>query len=200
MRSSVRKPLASVSTTIFSMHCAARAASARGTVNEMSVWPAVETFCTIMSTFTPASARSRKTVAATPGRSGTCSIVTFASDVSCVTPEMIACSIDSVASIDASSSVTQVPGAQVKLERTWTLTWWLRANSTERSASTRPPVAAISSISSNETLRKLARGGNDTRVGGVHALDVGVDLAHFGVRARPRGRRRWCRNRLGRGW
>ena len=58
----------------------ARERSARGTVNEMSVWPAVETFCTIMSTLTPASASARNHVAATPGRSGTCSIVTLASD------------------------------------------------------------------------------------------------------------------------
>ena len=55
--------------------------------------------------------------------------------------------------------MTQVPGAQVKLERTWTRTWWLRANSTERSASTRPPVAAISSISSNETRASLRASG-----------------------------------------
>ena len=44
---------ASVSTTIFSMHVDARSTSERGTVNEMSVWPAVDTFCTIMSTLTP---------------------------------------------------------------------------------------------------------------------------------------------------
>src|SRR5262249_20121386 len=77
--SSVRKPLASVSTTIFSMHCDARGVSARGTVKEMSVWPAVDTFCTIMSTLRPASARSRKIAAATPGGAGACSIVTLAS-------------------------------------------------------------------------------------------------------------------------
>ena len=57
----------------------ARERSVRGTVNEMSVWPAVDTFCTIMSTLTPASASARNNVAATPGRSGTCSIVTLAS-------------------------------------------------------------------------------------------------------------------------
>ena len=102
------------------MHDSARERSVRGTVNEMSVWPAVDTFCTIMSTFTPASASARNHVAATPGRSGTCSIVTLASDASCVTPERMACSIEVN---DGSSSVTQVPGAQVKLERTCTCTW-----------------------------------------------------------------------------
>ena len=80
-----------------------------------------------------------------PGLSGTPVIVTFASAVSWVTAEMIG------ASIEASSSVTHVPGSHVKLERTCSGTWWFRANSTDRSASTRPPVAAISSTSSNDT-------------------------------------------------
>ena len=42
-----------------------------GSVNEMSVCPSAETFWTIMSTLTPASASARKTRAAIPGRSGT---------------------------------------------------------------------------------------------------------------------------------
>ena len=53
------------------------------------------------------------------------------------------------------ASVTQVPGSQVKLERTCSGTWWLRANSTERRASTLPPAPAISSISSNCTCASL---------------------------------------------
>ena len=111
---SLLTPLASVSFTTFSITDIARVSSSFGTVNEMSVWPAEDTFCTIMSTLTSSSARARNTEAAIPGRSGTCSIVTLASDVSCVTPEMIACSIV------GSSSRTQVPGSQLKLERTWT--------------------------------------------------------------------------------
>ncbi len=95
-----------------------------------------------MSTLMDRSARARKSLAATPGRSGTPVTVTLASEVSWVTAVTVACSIDS------SSSTTQVPGSQVKLLRTCRGTWWLRANSTERSWSTRPPVAAISSISS----------------------------------------------------
>ena len=176
MRSSVRKPLASVSTTIFSMHCAALAVtSPRGTVNEMSVWPAVDTFCTIMSTLTPASARSRKTVAATPGRSGTCSIVIFASEMSCVTPEMIACSIDSVVSIG--SSVTHVPGAHVKLERTCTV-HAVVARELDRTQREHPAAGRghLEHLVERDT-RELARGRHDARVGGVHAFDVGVDLA-----------------------
>ncbi len=61
--------------------------------------------------------------------------------------------VTTACSMDGSSSTTQVPGSQVKLERTCRGTPWLRANSTERSASTRPPLAAMSSISS-----KLTRG------------------------------------------
>ena len=116
-----------------------------GTVKEMSVCPAVATFCSIMSTFTERSARARNSRAATPGRSGTPLTVTLASVESCVMAEMMARSIVS------SSSSTQVPGSQVKLDRTCSRTPWLRANSTDRNASTRPPVAAISSISSYDT-------------------------------------------------
>ena len=116
--------------------------SSLGSVNEMSVIPLLLTFCTIMSTLTDSSARARNTRAAMPTWSGTPVIVTFASEVSWVTPEMIA------ASMDSSSSLTQVPGSQVKLERTCTATPWFRANSTDRRASTLPPVAAMSSISS----------------------------------------------------
>ena len=80
-----------------------------------------------------------------PGRSGTPATVIFASDVSSVMAETMA------SSMVGSSSTIQVPGSQVKLERTCSGTWWRRANSTERSIRTRPPVAAISSISSKET-------------------------------------------------
>ena len=62
-------------------------------------------------------------------------------------------------SMFGSSVVIQVPGSQVKLERTCSATPWLRANSTERSASTRPPAPDISSISSKFTWTSLrARG------------------------------------------
>ena len=96
-----------------------------------------------MSMFTPASASARKTRAATPGRSGTPIIVSFASEVSCVTPEMIAFSSNS-----SSSSRIHVPCDSLKVERTCRRTPWLRANSTERSAITFAPEADISSISS----------------------------------------------------
>ena len=63
-----------------------------------------------------------------PGLSGTPDTVTFASLTSWVTAETIACSID------WSSSVIQVPGSQVKADRTCSLTPHRRANSTERIA------------------------------------------------------------------
>ena len=106
--------------------------------------PWADVFCTIMSTLIDLSASARNSRAATPGRSGTPLTVTLASDVSWVT------AVTTASSMSASSSTTQVPGSQVKLLRTCSGTLWLRANSTARSIRTRPPVAAISSISSNE--------------------------------------------------
>ena len=164
---------------------ASRAASRSvlATVNEMSVIPLAPVFCTIMSTLMPRSASSRNSRAATPGRSGTPATVTFASDVSSVTAVTTACSMV------GSSSTIQVPGSQVKLERTCSGTWWRRANSTERSMSTRPPVAAISIISSKETLRESAGLRRDARVGREDAGDVGVDLADVGLEGRGQGDR-----------
>ena len=78
----------------------------------MSVVPWREVFCTIMSTLTVRSARARNNRAAMPGRSSTPVTVTFASEVSCVTAETIACSMERF------SSLTHVPGSQVKLDRT----------------------------------------------------------------------------------
>ena len=118
--------------------------SSRGTVNEMSVVPWCEVFCTMTSTLIARSASPRNNEAAMPGWSGTPVMVILASDVSLVTAETMGCSMD------GSSSLTMVPGSHVKLERTWSGTRWFRANSTERSERTRPPEAAISSISSNE--------------------------------------------------
>ena len=115
----------------------------------MSAWPAADMFWTIMSMLMPASASGRKMRPATPGRSGTPRIVTFASPVSCATPEMIACSSMS------SSLTTHVPSASLNDERTWIFTPWFRAYSTARSASTFAPAAASSSISSNETAASL---------------------------------------------
>jgi hypothetical protein len=155
MSGSFVKPVAPISLAVCLRIRSALTRSSFGSVNETSVWPCSETFCTIMSMFTPASESARKIRAATPGRSGTPSTVTFASEVSWMTPEMIAFS-----SIGSSSSPRiHVPSSPVKVERTCTETPWLRANSTERSWSTRAPLAAISSISSYVTPASLRASG-----------------------------------------
>ena len=84
-----------------------------------------------------------------------------------MTPEMMAYSMLS------SSSTTQVPGSHVNDDRTCTGTPWLRANSTERSASTLPPVAAISSISSNDT-RGIFRASGTMRGSAVNTPETSV--------------------------
>ena len=93
----------------------AAASCSAGTVKLMSVIPSRDTFCTIMSTFTSRRARALKSRPATPGLSATPETVILASDVSWVTAEITARSIES-------SPVTQVPGAQVKAERTCSFT------------------------------------------------------------------------------
>ena len=77
-------------------------------------------------------------------------IVTLASSLLCEIPEMMAFSMPGV------SFVIQVPSSGWNEERTCSGTSCRRANSTDRRASTRDPVAAISSISSwltSESLR-----------------------------------------------
>ena len=149
--------------------------------------PSAETFCTIMSMLTPASASARKMRAAMPGRSGTASTVAFASEVSCVTPEMIAFS-----STRFSSSPIHVPSLSPNAERTWSGTPYLRAISTDLRH--HHPGAGRGHL---EHLlvgdpRQLQRVGDDAGVGGEHAFDVGVDLA------RSSERRRKCdRSRVG---
>ena len=146
-----------------------------GTVKLMSVCPSVEVFCTIMSTLTFAAASGSNKAADTPGRSGTPSTVTLASLTSVTTPEMIG------SSIAGSSKVTHVPGSQVKLERTWMGTLWLRANSTERSASTLAPGAGHLEHLVEVDPGELAGLRHDARVGREHAGHVGVDLARVGA-------------------
>ena len=103
----------------------------------------------IMSMFTLAWASAVVTRPAMPGVSGTPMSVTRASPSEWVTAVMRGCSMVS------SSDTTTVPGASSKLDRQWMRTPWLRAYSTERSCSTPAPEAAISSISSKETIGSL---------------------------------------------
>ena len=95
-----------------------------------------------MSTLTFASASARNIAAAIPGSSGTPQTVTFDCDVSGTSPVTIACSIV------GSSSTTQVPGSQVKADRTCSGTRNRWATSTERITGFGQPTAVISSISS----------------------------------------------------
>ena len=123
----------------------------RGTVKLMSVVPSCDTFWTIMSTLTPASARDPKRVAATPGRSGTRFTVSFASERSWAMPLTIACSI-----VD---SRTQVPSPSWNEDRTWIGISKRRPNSTARDMRTLAPPADNSSISSKGTSSSLVASG-----------------------------------------
>ena len=93
--------------------------------------------------------------------------VIFASSVSWVTAEMMACSMSS------SSLVTSVPGSHVNAERTCSVTPYERANSTERIAGLGQPLAVISSSSSNDT-RSIFRASGTTRGSLVNTPDTSV--------------------------
>jgi hypothetical protein len=117
-----------------------------GSVKEMSVRSvAPDTFCTIMSMLTSASATARKMLAASPGLSGTPTTVTRASDRSCATPLMMAAST-------SGSWVISVPGLLENDDRTTSGTEYRRAYSTQRRCRILAPDAASSSISSYETV------------------------------------------------
>ena len=67
MPSSVSYRTAPTSVTIPESTASTRGRSARGSVNERSVRPSWETFCTIMSTWIPSAAIALKIAAAIPG-------------------------------------------------------------------------------------------------------------------------------------
>ena len=101
-----------------------------------------------------------------------------------MTPEMMACSMVS------SASLTMVPGVSLKLERQWMTTPWLRANSTAAHLQdARAARRHLEHLLVGEHV-DLARVGHDARVGGVDAVDVGVDLADVGADAGGHGDRR----------
>ena len=116
--------------------------SSRFMVKEMSVVPLTETFCTMTSMMTLASAKAVKIREAIPGRSGTLVIVTFAWLRSTETPRTTTFSNPGV------SSLTIVPLWVLKLLRTSKGTLNFLANSTERDCITFEPEAAISRSSS----------------------------------------------------
>ena len=172
--------------------------SARGTVNEMSVWPAVETFCTIMSTLTPASA----SVAEHRGRDagpvghlldrdlGLRGVVRDAGD-----DRLLHRFIDG-----SSSSVTQVPGAQVKLDRTCTL-HVVVARELDRPQREHPAAGRghLEHLVERDARRACAR---RARSAGRRCTRPRRRCRSRTRRrrARPRARPRWCRSRRGRAW
>ena len=117
--------------------------SRRPTVNAMSVRPSsLAGVWTITSTTTPSSARVPKTLAATPGLSGTPRITNRDSS------RVSAMPLTSTSSIDSSSSQTRVPGSSLNDDFTQSGTLYFMANSTLRICNTLEPSEASSSISS----------------------------------------------------
>ena len=102
---------------IFSSAATAVGPLSLDSVNVMSVRPetVLDTFCSTMSMSISASATTRKIRAATPAWSGTPVTVTLASDRSCATPVIIACSTG----MSSTEPDTIVPGLLVYDERTW---------------------------------------------------------------------------------
>ena len=149
-----------------------------GTVKEMSAVPVEAPACTIMSTFTPASASWVNTLAAMPGSFGTPRSVASDSVRSCATPEMtgasgprsgnrspmdllsfsfigppypmVGCCQSMLGSVRGStpSGTTNVPGRWEKELRTCSGIMNRCAYSTQRRASTLDPQDAISVIES----------------------------------------------------
>ena len=119
-----------------------------------------------------------RSAAALPGWSGTPTTVTLASLRSWATPAMIGAS---TASPSAGWSVTMVPSFAEKELRTWMGMSKRRAYSTLRRCSTLEPGGGqLEHLLVGDAV-DLAGGGHDARVGGEHAVDVGVDLAHLGA-------------------
>ena len=101
----------------------------------------------------------------------------------------------------SSSSQSSVPPTSgVKVESTRVGTRCSMAISTERVCRTLAPSDAISSISSIGDLFQPPRLGHDARIGGVDAVDVGIDVAARRRRCRPPPPPRWCPSRRGPGW
>jgi len=148
----------------------------------------------IMSTLTLLSAIAVNTAAATPGWSGTSLSVTLASDVSCVTPEMMACSMVSSALLDYGAG--RVVEARAAVDDHAVVAGELDGAHLQDAGAARGHLEHLLVGDAVE----LARVRDDARVGGVDAVDVGVDLAYVGAdagRHRDGGR---VPSLLGRAW
>ena len=152
-------------------------------VKVMSVLPVCrcETFCSTMSMSISASATTRKMRAAKPGWSGTPITVTLASDRSCATPVRIGLFHGEG---PRSTRRSIVPGLSLYDERTCSghavATGVLDARSVQH---LRPARGHLEHLLVGDGLEQLGVR-HDARVGGVDAVDVGVDLADVG----PHGR------------
>ena len=141
-----------------------------------SVVPPVATFWTIMSTTMLAAAIVRKSAWTTPGRSGTPRIVIRASSLARAAP------VTATPSRRASrSSTIQVPGASANelrdVDRHAVLLGELdrpRVHHPRAQAGQLEHLVVADAVD-------LAGLGDDPRVGGVDAVDVGVDLAGVGA-------------------
>ena len=141
----------------------------------MSVRPVAiaDTFCTIMSMLTPASATIPKIPAAAPTLSGTPTTVILPSLRSCATPEIMACSIPASSDSSPACPLTQVPILSLNEDRTWIGRLYRRAYSTHRGISTFAPHAAISSISSY-VIRGIRRAPRTSRGSSVNTPSTSV--------------------------
>ena len=110
-----------------------------------------------------------------PGLSGIPCRVILASSFVAVTPETI------TASIAFSSGTTQVPSLSLKLERTWIGHAVLHAEldraDLQHLGAERRQLEHLLVADAVD----LARVADDVRIGGVDAVDVGVDLADVGL-------------------
>ena len=150
----------------------------RGTVKHMSVVPPWLTFWTMMSTLMPASASGAKTAFATPGRSGTSTSVSLATLRSWARPRtLLRCST-------SGSSLISVPGASSKelsdLDDDV-------VDPAELDGAGLHDLGAVLGHLEHLLIAddpQLAGVGQEARIGGVDAADVGEDLAAVGVEAR----------------
>jgi hypothetical protein len=161
----------------------ARATSSIGTVKVMSVRPSAETFCTIMSTFTPAWASGPKSAAAIPGLSGDAgdrdlrlvARVRDAADDPAFHDLLLVA--DQRAGLVGEAGQNLHPNLVAHREFHAAGLKHLRA---ERGEFEHLLVGDF---------RQLARLLGDARIGGVDAVDVGVDVAALGPERRGEGDR-----------
>ena len=151
--------------------------SAFGTVKEMSVVPVLRgvlhDHVDVDVRRRPAARTARPRCRAGRARRATVTLASLTRRVT--TPEMIG------SSMLGSSSVTQVPGSQVKLERTWSGDVVVAGELDRAQGEHLAAGAGHLEHLVEADAGSLRACGHDARVGGEHAGDVGVDLAGVGA-------------------